>query len=350
MKTTFFSKQDTQIGKGIAVVLMLFHHLFAFNNRIMFPVTSLLPRFPIDFLSILSQFGSICVSLFVLLSGIGIYKVSQKQNVTPWRIHHLKVLLFRYLLVFFICVPVGFVFFGKSFQLGEFFSNLFLLSFSYNKEWWFLRIYVELLLFSPFLIHIIKKDPWKGTFLSLCLNLTGLYIRFRFPSNFLLKEISNLLLWQFIFVLGCLLAAFEVYEKIGFFLEKKSWNKGWYSPILLLLCILLRQYPLFPQKIKDPLLAPFFLYFSLDFVKTVHCDKLFALLGKHSMNMWLVHTFFCYYYLPKLVFFPRNSLLIGIWLIFLSFTTSCLISFVEFIILKGIKKCRKRKSLPSKPL
>ncbi|MBQ4651769.1 MAG: hypothetical protein IJB78_03520, partial [Oscillospiraceae bacterium] len=56
--------------------------------------------------------------------------------------------------------------------------------------------------------------------------------------------------------------------------------------------------------------------------------KVFEILGEESTSMWLTHSFFCYYWCQKLVFAPKYSFLIFLWLLVLSFTSAKLIRFV----------------------
>ena len=56
--------------------------------------------------------------------------------------------------------------------------------------------------------------------------------------------------------------------------------------------------------------------------------KVFEILGEESTFMWLTHTFFCYYWCQKLVFAPKYSIVIFLWLLALSFASAKLIRFV----------------------
>ena len=48
------------------------------------------------------------------------------------------------------------------------------------------------------------------------------------------------------------------------------------------------------------LMTPLFIYLFVAFFRLIgKANKVFLLFGKHSMNMWLIHSFFCYYYFQK---------------------------------------------------
>ena len=83
MKTEniYFSRTDTKIIKGLAIVLMLMHHLWCFPERIAGGALKYL--FTINGTSSLILFGSfgkICVSIFFFVGGYGIYKMSEKKR------------------------------------------------------------------------------------------------------------------------------------------------------------------------------------------------------------------------------------------------------------------------------
>jgi len=347
MKDLSFSKIDTQIAKGIAIFLMVYHHLFAYN-RLPLTYISFLPTAPIDLTNVLSEFGNICVSIFMLLTGIGLYHVSKKANFKQWSFSHLIHFVLHYWIIFFLFVPVGFLLFGKQFIWTEFLSNLFLFSYSYNLEWWYLRVYLEILLLSPWIVKYILKGPKISIFVSFVISFVGYLLRQSyFDSNIIAKELSTLFLWQFIFCIGFLIANFHIFEKITRILLRSRLNKCWFSLFLIVVCIILRQEPYITEKLKDPIIAPLFLYFGVNLSKQIHIENFFSYLGKHSLNIWLIHTFFCYYYLTDIVLLPRFSLLILIWLLLLSLGASHIINMLEHLIMKGLKKWKKNRTVPN---
>ena len=76
-----FTKQDTKIIKGAAICFMLFHHLFAFPERVTEGTFVSLWYFNETNLAVcLGAFGRICVPIFTFLSGYGIYRSSLKSG------------------------------------------------------------------------------------------------------------------------------------------------------------------------------------------------------------------------------------------------------------------------------
>ncbi len=75
-----FTREDTKVIKGLAVILMLIHHLWAFPNRIAGDgLVSYLEVFGQSSIQYIGIFGKICVSIFLFLGGYGIY-ISCKDN------------------------------------------------------------------------------------------------------------------------------------------------------------------------------------------------------------------------------------------------------------------------------
>ncbi len=336
----FFTRQDTKIAKGIAISLMIFHHLFAYGRNKL-PIVTLIPTDSLPFFQWLSEFGNICVSIFLFLSGYGIFYTSGK--IYKWSIAHFKNFFIKYWVIFFLFVPIGFFFFNKEFNLSEFLLNLFCINATYNREWWFARLYIEILLFAPLLVLVLKKNLRIGILFSFFLGGIGFFLRFLlgFQTGFWL-ELCQFLLWQMMFACGYLWSSLSLFARLQHILKKISFERWYHFLILLMLGFLIREGTPFPNKLLDPVLTPLMIYFFVCFFKKLHLNKLFVLLGEHATNLWLIHTFFCYYYTPELVYSPRFVPFIFIWLLLLSLGTSYMINAVQIFIVKGFYSCRRK--------
>ena len=89
-----FTKQDTKIIKGAAICFMLFHHLFAFPERVTEGTFVSLWYFNETNLAVcLGAFGRICVPIFTFLSGYGIYRSSLKSgDCSALAVRHIRSL------------------------------------------------------------------------------------------------------------------------------------------------------------------------------------------------------------------------------------------------------------------
>ena len=69
------TKNDTRVIKGAAVILMLMHHMWAFQERIADGgLKGLIPLGNTYLFVFLGHFGKVCVPLFFFLGGYGLAK------------------------------------------------------------------------------------------------------------------------------------------------------------------------------------------------------------------------------------------------------------------------------------
>lgn len=166
-----FTRDDTKIIKGAAIILMLIHHLWGLPERI--AGGSLKYMFTIfgqSSIVYFGLFGKICVSLFFFVGGYGMYIASQNGRLDI--INKLKMLYISYWKVFVLFIPMGFLFFScqpiycedsnicnryAEFQWGEFLQNFLGLRTTYNSEWWFLKSYVYAIISFPLVKKICDK-------------------------------------------------------------------------------------------------------------------------------------------------------------------------------------------------
>ena len=115
-----FSKEDTKVVKGIAICLMLYHHLFAYPHKILEGIgfVSLYSFGETTLSTYIGQFGRICMPMFLFLSGYGTYLSSQKTgDITSLAAKRIKGLYTAVWQVFFLSLPVS-VYFFRNMQTG----------------------------------------------------------------------------------------------------------------------------------------------------------------------------------------------------------------------------------------
>ena len=76
------------------------------------------------------------------------------------------------------------------------------------------------------------------------------------------------------------------------------------------------------------LLVPFFVFSITTLFYDTKISVVFRIFGKQSTNIWLSHTFWCYYFWQPIVFFPYFSTAIYIWFAILSLITSFAINLI----------------------
>lgn len=81
----------------------------------------------------------------------------------------------------------------------------------------------------------------------------------------------------------------------------------------------------------DILYVPVIIICILDVLNYIKIfRKIFLLIGNESTNMWLIHSFYCYYFyiFVKIIIFPRYAILSLLLLVVMSYFTSLLIDYI----------------------
>ncbi|MBE6158982.1 MAG: acyltransferase [Firmicutes bacterium] len=315
-----FSKEDTKVIKGVAIVLMLMHHLWIIPDRIAGgELNYLLSVFGESSLSFFGWFGNICVSLFFFLGGYGIYVQSTKKDFNL--IKNIKKLFISYWKVFLIFIPIAFIFFSNQvpytvsdysyarynvFTWTEVLQNFFTISYSLNGEWWFLSSYLVAIISFPIIKMIIDKFNYKSNILIVIFVLLfGTYI---FPAlgnistlgnlntsfiyyNFLCKSFP----WMACFWLGAVFAKDNLI--IGFYNKiKNAIHLNLFVDVLAILSIIFLRQKVIGAEL-DILYTPVLVVLFMDLLNRLKIVRnIFAEFGNRSTNMYLIHSFYCYYF------------------------------------------------------
>ena len=322
-----FTKDDTLALKGVAIELMLLHHLAAFPDR--WPVgfggfSSWLPGFvEKGYLADFAMNSLLCVPLFFFLGGYGLFRrrAAGRADLAEdvWRLYR------RFWRVFFLLIPIGFLFFARSgeginplctrFVLtdGKSLLRTLLLNFTgydtnLNGEWWFLGSYLCALplgylfcratdrargflpdMFAVFCLDILTQGVFPG--LAGVPGLTGL------GSNLYFRRFCTVNKYMTAFFAGVVFARYDALARLKRAMGRLA-HPGAAALAGMAVLFLCRAYVLSDVANGDILLAPLFaLCCSVCFDRTRRMKALAAFLGRHSANMWLTHSFFCFYFL-----------------------------------------------------
>lgn len=348
-----FSKTHTQIAKGSAILLMVFHHLFAVPGRFG-PYTPVLVFNGINIEYTIAVFGKICVGIFLFLSGFGLYHslISQpslgKMYLKAW--NKLLRIMINYWTILAFVFPIGLC-------LGFFSLDLHtvvgVITGLYPKvwEWWFLCQYVVLIMISPLIVLTCTKAAKnKAAGVAGLLAVYGVYfiaVSRQYDSiavNFALAYMSYLTKWNcaVIFALG-VYAAHSGACRL-FVYGSHSATRAVNTVILILTIALRMLVAKDAASMKmDYIFAPLFVFSLTTVVYGTGFEKVLTFFARHSTNIWLTHTFWCYYFAPKIVCIPKYSLLIYIWLLVLSLGSSCVINSALSIVYKAGERLRSLK-------
>ena len=242
-----FDIRQTNIAKGVALLMLLWHHLFYSSAEYYqrFTTMHLYKGIPIE--STLSNYCKVCVAVFLLLSGYGLYMswqsyekkvIASKGKFTIGHQllfvkNHLLKLMFNYWFIYILFVPLS-VFFGTPFweiYKGNFLyglvdflglANLFKTP-SMNGTWWFMSVIILFYLLFPLMMFIVKRSP--GTLLSIAVFLTfspviyNILLRMNWFSRltWIIRfhtVFSRYYVWLIPFVIGMVFARYALFEKI----------------------------------------------------------------------------------------------------------------------------------------
>ena len=315
------SREESVMMQGMAVMLMVFHHLFAFPERIAYAPVMILDFSFLHCETILSYYGRICISLFAFLTGYGMIvreKVGEYASlVSGYRcaVSRLVKFFLRYWLVYLVWVPLGYGLGVYSFGLTPFLKGLFGLDCSYNQEWWYVAEYAKLLLCFPVVVWLFRKS---GRMKLGVMAVMGAAAAIGIAQNNTFAHVFSYALS------GMAIAEYGVFERLN---ERLYSCGSW----IRLICMLLGLGILFSRMLvasgvkQDALFAPVWIWTWMTLlnmsVATWPLKYLLGLVGRYSTYIYLTHTFFAYYYFQRICFLPRYS-----WLVFVFCIASSMIS------------------------
>ena len=345
MDKEFVSRENIKMVQGIAIMLMVFHHLFGFPDRISVPYYA---PFDFEFIhleTILAYFGRICVAMFAFCSGLGLYRKNSKiVQKSEWSLltgykeifRSIKNFYFRYWVIFIVFIPYGFYKHIYEFVPVQFIKNVLGIACTYNKEWWYVYTYLRLLVVFPLLFsfaYIMKKKGYRKSFLAVSIALIFLFI-FILRINDGME--TGFLTYFISFYIGMLVAEFNIFEKIVYGIK----NIGTFSSgIVLITFFLSAGIRAFVTSTIDFLIAPIIIFCLIYWLHSKWAFRsikwLLAIEGKYSQYIWLTHTFFAYYYFQKQLYALSISWIIfGVSLI----VCTCIGISLETILQAGRKK------------
>ena len=325
---------ETLIIKAFAIIAMLVHHLFWLH-----------PEFgPI--LCYLANAGKVCITIFVFLSGYGMAMTFPKMAgkwsddcktvFFFWGKRYSKFFL-NYWIVFFVSISIGSHCFGRTLEIA-YGANANLISlfikdllgqcgfYSYNITWWFNELILSLWLLFPLLYRLMKN---KVVSVSILLFLTII------PSEMLsfLEFFANgLSIFTLPFCVGIFFAQRCVCVNKLLNAMPPKWLP--YSSFLLAAIVFYVRgaelFPWSPKYLLDIFVTLLLVISIVSFVRTTNYKLRFLqFIGKHSMNIYLLHTFVFGYFFSDFVYGLKEPLLIFATVFVISLSLSIVIEIVK---------------------
>lgn len=300
--------------KGISLLLLLCHHLFyvqqgQYDDILVYNY------------GIVHQIGiacKVCVALFVFLSGYGLAKKYDNKviNIKVFYIERFTKLMMNYWFVWLLFVPIGILFFNRTFTVV--YGNHILIKgiidfvglsysvgfYGYNATWWFMSCIIILYGLFPFLAKFCQNH---------CIVLLAISVVIVFFPMYIFSPIKYYL---FPFSLGIACA-----QKKYFNIYVNNSLTGGKILIVTVLLFCIRNFV--PYTLLFDGVLSLFIIVSL---KYINLDStvinILSFLGKHSMNIFLFHTFIYHYYFHDFIYWTQNPILILLTLLLVCLSIS----------------------------
>ena len=294
-----FTKKDTAIAKGLAVLLLLFYHLFHEEQMLLEMQVDYRPMSKEIFL-MAAGFGNICVAVFVMITAYGITKSILDVPEMSFKTAYVQAWgRFRKLLIGFGILYLSVVLvWSRQFDLQSLYGKgkqgvILLLSDglgfaeifgtpTLNQTWWYMSLAYAFIFLIPALAFCVRKT---GPVLLAAAFFLPMVVELNYDMN----------RYLFVAVMGVCAAYGNWFEKVFQLRLHVVWK--WCIGLAgLVLCILVRQNAVVRDyflNYADAPIAFFLICFAVMLPGSVPgIRQLLGFVGKHSMNIYLVHTFF----------------------------------------------------------
>lgn len=326
-----FSKKHTLLIKGVATLLLLFHHLF--YKMKYFKECVVWNDDWAKALNSIAVNSKVCVALFLVVSGYGLVKSANRvgKDVTfRFSVVHILKILAPLWFIYILFVPLG-CFFDRSFvdlygtaksSWKYLFTDITGITYllgvypKANETWWFFGEIIRLYLLFPIFYYSIKKNSML-TFVA-CYFLTT---RYGFE-------------WFLPFVVGMIAAQKDFFSVM---LRQKGLRKLLCGVASLLFFVLF-------TKLRKTHGTEYDAFYALSIIGIVLClfnpekrvGKYLCVFGEHSANIFMFHTFIYSKYFREYIFWFKYPLFI-----FIALSCICLVLSVGIEELKRLIRYEK---------
>lgn len=356
-----FSKEDTQKVKGVAIIFMLIHHCFLSPDRYKGKVVDFQP-FQEWIVNDVALAMKICVAMFVFLSAYGIalslkrvnseFMLSKKEISNAVIKRYVKLItgfIFVFLLLQIYSIITGqgwythvygkeaigvLYFFIDMFGLAQFFQTP-----TFISTFWYMSLAQIIIWVVPVMIWLYKKF---GGMVALGLSAT-------FSMLFPIKTANTAASKTYVFFpiyIVCIVVGIIAADK-DLLVKMKKYNPIKRIPALgkllkciaYLIAIIIILY--FRHKTRLTTLLPIWegivtllvIAFIFEYINGIPGIKnILSLLGKHSMNIFLIHSFIRMAWYYDFIYSFRNAYLIVAVLLTTSLCASFIIEFIRKVI------------------
>lgn len=351
-----FTKEHTMQMKGIAIIILLFHQCFLNAQRwATVPYEKLATTkgwgyYPISFapfsshtIQYLASFSKICVAMFVFMTGYGMWVSYESQKKKTTMSNYIKkrmVTLMTGFLIIFVVTEVLAIPTGRFIEVygHDFRSVVYMIIDAlglakllgtplFCLTWWYMSLAIVLIMIFPFVHSIMEKYQWVVVVASIIV-----------PRACGFGQSTDLFRYLLAYTLGMYFAQHDLLARIKEkFMEQNVEGKLLsliVSLIGLAVIIKCRQNAWIGWKYLDfwdGFAAMYVIIISYIYILNGKwIVKGLGFLGKHSMNIFLIHSFY------RDVFFHEFTY--SFYYAWLDYIVLMAISLVTSIVLEWFKK------------
>lgn len=338
-----FTRDHTNKAKGLAILLLLTYHLFE-DEELLSLTEVIYAPFSLEGFLTFTGFGNVCVAIFVFLTAFGIASgLLAQEELSPAGAYRQAAKRFIRLMMNFTILYLSVnLLWWYQFDYQSLYGSgkqgiLYLLTDAtglamffhtptLNETWWYMEIAYLLIFMVPFLTWLVKKVGYPL-----------LLITCFFP--YIVEIQPDVERYLFVAVFGVCAAYGKWPDKL---LNLKvhpavQWLIGLGSFVL---CVLVRQnyvvYETYIQLVDAPI-ALFLIYFGAVLAGSVPVlGRALGFIGKHAMNIYLVHTFFYMTLWRQYIYYFRYAGITFLLLLAVSLLYSVALELVKKAV--GLKK------------
>lgn len=358
-----FSKQDTLIIKGVAILMLLGYHCFSSVDRFFgYDVKFfLLPKNKAIYIF---EAMNICVGMFAFLSAYGLTKsfmseqsktkVLSLNSNTLFVTKRLITLVGSFILPAVLCVIATYIFvsdynpYGKGTDficnmtvdllgLGGFFSSKLFIG-----TWWYMSFAILIVLLVPFTVNLYER--YGSLVIVPYLVLPVLFI----PKFYSSDVLRNMTRWLLIIPIGVIFAKLDLLDKLKMsrILKNKAADKIVKFIIMTFILYVMVRFrssywgKTYAYYIISSVLPLYFVYYLYEFVTDIPVLKsVLAFFGKHSSNIFYMHTFIRGVWMSDFTYSLEYAALIYVFMLVASLALSYAVNFIKYITKydKGVK-------------
>jgi peptidoglycan/LPS O-acetylase OafA/YrhL len=329
-KAELFSLKTGNSVKGLALLLLLWHHLFYQH-----------PEYQqLVFYS--AHIAKVCVAIFLILTGYGLTQSVQHDPVGLFTFYKKRFshIYLNYWFIALIFVPLGVYFFNRPitdiFETAPYFKFIIQMlgyhlyfkeiGYGYNPTWWYISVLFGLYWLFPLMFIVLKRYGGWVLIPAIIILLIGPVAPF---------GLSILNLWIFPFMFGIYLALKNGFVRISSMLIKLGWLRYFVLTTLIGLLAVLKLLLLlgggeFPSIRIDGFFGATIVLFMFELTQlSPVLESGLAFLGKHLFNIFLFHTFIFYFFFKDFIYSFKQPVLIFLVLLIICLIISFMLELIK---------------------